>query len=102
MSYASRPGRSLHLTEQSVNTTYSCGVVRDKSFRDKIRSRCHRTGEHAEVPDQPVDVLLIVLHRDEPLFDLAPGREEHATVVLEQPVGVAVAVVDAQEAAVVP
>ena len=42
-----------------------------------------------------------MLDRDEPLFGLAPRREEHAAVVLEQPVGVVVPVVDLQELPVV-
>src|SRR5216683_1038157 len=42
-----------------------------------------------------------MLYRDQPLLDLAPGWQEDAPVVLEKPVGVAVAVIDAEEAAVV-
>jgi hypothetical protein len=58
-------------------------------------------GEDGEVLDQAVNVRLIVLHRDQPLLDLAPGRQENPAVVLEKPVRVAVPVVHAEEAAIV-
>ena len=58
-------------------------------------------GEGAEVGDEAVDVRFVVLHGDQPLLDLAPGRQEHPAVVLEQPVRVAEGVVDGEEAAVV-
>src|SRR5580693_8394534 len=61
---------------------------------------CYRLGEDAEVVDQAVHVGLVVLDRDQPLLDLAPGREEDAAVVLIKPVRVAVPVVNAQETAV--
>ena len=67
----------------------------------KIRSRRYSVGEHTEIRDQTIDVGLIVLNRDEPLLGLAPGRKKDAAVVLEQPVGVAVPVVDGQVVAVV-
>src|SRR6478609_4983465 len=57
-------------------------------------------GEDGEVLDQAVDIRLIVLHRDQPLLDLAPRRQENPAVVLEEPVRVAVPVVHAEEAAV--
>ena len=65
------------------------------------RSAGDGRGERPEVGDQQVDVGLVVLDRDEPLLDLAPRRQEHAAVVLEEPVRVAVAVIDTEEAAVV-
>ena len=58
-----------------------------------------RVGEVVEVGDEPVDVGVGVLHRDQPLLDLAPRRQEHAAVVLDQPVRVAVAVVELEEVA---
>src|SRR6516164_10558927 len=58
-------------------------------------------GESAEVPHQPVDVRLVVLDGDQPLLDLAPGRQEDPAVVLEQPVRVAERVIGGEEAAVV-
>ena len=51
-------------------------------------------GEVVAVGHEPVDVLVGVLHRDQPLLDLAPGRQEGAPVVLDQPVRVAVAAVE--------
>src|SRR5271169_3973346 len=59
------------------------------------------SGEDGEVLDEAVDVRLVVLHRDEPLLDLAPGRQEDPAVVLVEPVRVTVPVVHAEEAAVV-
>ena len=47
-----------------------------------------RSGEDAEVLHEAVDVGLVVLDRDEPLLDLAPGREEDPAVVLIEPVRV--------------
>src|SRR5690242_6804963 len=58
-------------------------------------------GEFSEVRDQAVYIRLIVLHRDQPLLDLAPRRQENPAVVLVEPVRVAVPVVHAEEAAVV-
>src|SRR5438034_2301526 len=60
-----------------------------------------RLGEGDEVGQEAVDVVVAVLDRDQPLLRLAPGRQEHAAVVLEQPVAVAPAAVDGQEVAVV-
>src|ERR1700753_406698 len=57
-------------------------------------------GEFSEVRDQAVDIRLIVLYGDQPLLDLAPRRQENPAVVLVEPVGVAVPVVHAEEAAV--
>ena len=48
-----------------------------------------------------VDVVSAVLDRQRPLLHLPPRRQEHAAVVLVQPVGVAVAGVVAAEVAVV-
>src|SRR5579871_4635205 len=59
-------------------------------------------GEGAEVADEPVDVRFVVLYGDQPLLDLAPGRQEHPAVVLEQPVSVTERAVDGEELAVVP
>src|ERR1700760_4941816 len=58
-------------------------------------------GEFSEVRDQAVDIRLIVLYGYQPLLDLAPRRQEDPAVVLVEPVGVAVPVVHAEEAAVV-
>ena len=55
----------------------------------------------AEVGDEQVDVGLGVLHGQQPLLDLAPGWEEHAPIVLQEPVQVAPLVVDLEEVAVV-
>ena len=53
-----------------------------------------RAGEVVAVGDEAVDVLVGVLHRQQPLLDLAPRRQEAPPVVLHQPVGVAVAAVE--------
>ena len=60
----------------------------------------HR-GQLAEVGDQAVDVGLGVLHRQQPLLDLAPRWEEHPAIVLQEPVQLPPAVVDGEEVAVV-
>src|SRR5579875_1289530 len=56
--------------------------------------------EPGEVRDEPVDVGVAVLNREQPLLDLAPRRQEHATVVLDEPVRLAEPVVDLEEVAV--
>ena len=61
--------------------------------------RSSRSGQDVAVGDEAVDVLVGVLHRHQPLLDLAPGRQERAAVVLHQPVGVAVAPVEPEEVA---
>src|SRR6185437_15929470 len=66
-----------------------------------LGSGTYGLGEFSEVRDQAVDIRLIVLHRDQPLLDLAPRRQENPAVVLVEPVRVAVPVVHAEEAAVV-
>src|SRR5947209_3725490 len=57
-----------------------------------LGSGTYGLGEFSEVCDQAVDIRLIVLHRDQPLLDLAPGREENPAVGLVETVRVAVAV----------
>src|SRR5690242_11886414 len=66
-----------------------------------LGSGTYGLGEFSEVCGQAVDIRLIVLHRDQPLLDLAPRRQENSAVVLVEPVRVAVPVVHAEEAAVV-
>jgi hypothetical protein len=56
-----------------------------------------RRAERTEVRHQPVDARCVMLHGDQPLLDLPPRRQEDPAVVLEQPVRVAVPVVDGQE-----
>ena len=70
-------------------------------FSPRFVASSDGSGEDGEVLDEAVDVRLIVLHRDEPLLDLAPGRQEDPAVVLVEPVRMAVPVVHAEEAAVV-
>src|SRR5690348_12221033 len=57
-------------------------------------------GEDGEVLDQAVYIRFVMLHRDQPLLDLAPRRQENPAVVLVEPVRVAVPVVHAEEAAI--
>src|SRR5467141_3794489 len=78
-------------------STRSCGYAIDLT----PGSWSGGPGEDSEVLDQAVDVRLVVLHRDEPLLDLAPRRQENPAVVLVEPVRVTVPVVRAEEAAVV-
>src|SRR5580698_8120622 len=59
-------------------------------------------GESSEVRDETLDVGLIVLHRDQPLLDFPPGRQEHSAVVLEEPVRVTERILNAAEAAEIP
>jgi hypothetical protein len=51
----------------------------------------------AKLAQEAVDVVLTVLGGDQPLLGLAPRGQEHAAVVLEQPVAVAPAAVDGGE-----
>src|SRR5712671_1550624 len=78
-------------------STRSCGYAIDLT----PGSWSGGPGEDGEVLDQAVDIRLIVLHRNQPLLDLAPRRQENPAVVLVEPVRVAVPVVHAEEAAVV-
>src|SRR6185437_2016337 len=78
-------------------STRSCGYAIDLT----PGSWSGGPGEDGEVCDQAVDIRLIVLHRDQPLLDLAPRRQENPAVVLVEPVRVAVPVIHAEEAAVV-
>src|SRR5215218_8936514 len=56
------------------------------------RSGAEGVGEGGEVRQEPVHVVGGVLGGDQPLLGLAPRGQEHAAVVLEQPVAVAPAV----------
>src|SRR6202042_1149509 len=97
------------LTEHSVNARcyrlelLPWGILR-KTFRitDQITYQelgAERGGEPGKVVGEPGDVRLVVLHRDQPLLDLSPGRQEDPAIVLVEPVRVAVGIVDAEEAA---
>ena len=61
--------------------------------------RGDRLGEPGEVGREPVDIVAVVLNRQQPLLHLAPWREEHAAIVLHQPVQVAESGVDLEEVA---
>src|SRR6516164_8525566 len=54
-----------------------CGLA---ALRLVLRS--YGVRERAEVLDEEVHVRLVVLHGDQPLLDLAPGRQEDPAVVL--------------------
>src|SRR5205823_4925195 len=119
-----RGRRQPYLTEHSVNTgtlvslqrgtqDLACNGSRIDGRRGH-REGCHcgaiglppsswsgGPGEDGEVLDQAVDIRFVMLHRDQPLLDLAPWRQENPAVVLVEPVRVAVPVVHAEEAAVV-
>src|SRR5512146_3246666 len=45
-----------------------------------LGSGAYGLGEFSEVCDQALDIRLIVLHRDQPLLDLAPRRQENPAV----------------------
>src|SRR6201991_1432930 len=64
--------------------------------RGGARDRC---GEPAEVRGESVDIVLVVLNRQQPLLHLPPWREEYTAIVLHQPVQVAESGVDFQEIA---
>ena len=69
--------------------------------RSRRRVGAAGVAKRSTLAHEPVDVLVGVLHRDRPLLALAPRRQEHAAVVLVQPVRVAELVVDVEEVAVV-
>ncbi len=56
-------------------------------------------GEPGEVGGEPVDIVLVVLNRQQPLLHLPPWREKHTAIVLHEPVQVAQSGVDLQEVA---
>src|ERR1035441_7704373 len=59
--------------------------------------RPDRGGKGGKIRHELVNIVRIVLNRDQPLLDLAPWRQEDAAVVLEQPVGIDVRIVDAEK-----
>src|SRR5881628_17595 len=61
--------------------------------------RGDRGGERGEVARETVDIVDRVLNRQQPLLHLPPWREEHATVVLHEPVQVPQPGVDLEEVA---
>src|SRR4051794_2152842 len=65
----------------------------------RARSVRHRFGEPGEVGREPVDVVAVVLHGQQPLLHLPPWREEYATIVLHEPVQVAQSRIDPEEVA---
>src|SRR6478609_5813256 len=64
-----------------------------------VRSTRHRRSQPGEVRGEPVDVVAVVLDGKEPLLHLAPRGEEHAAIVLHQPVQLTVSGIDLQEVA---
>ena len=78
--------------------TRPSGVV---DRRRRAVMRAGRAAKRSRLAAATVDVVSGVLDRQRPLLHLPPRREEHAAVVLVQPVGVAVAGVVAAEVAVV-
>src|SRR5580692_3911099 len=77
-----------------------CGAPMVMAARLWLWRPADGSSEDGEVLHEAVDVGLVVLDRDQPLLDLAPGREEDPAVVLIEPVRVAVPVVNAEETAV--
>src|SRR6478752_5337118 len=49
----------------------------------------NRLGEPGEVGGEPVDIVRVVLNRQQPLLHLPPWREKHTAIVLHEPVQVA-------------
>ena len=56
-------------------------------------------GEPGEVRGEPVDIVRVVLNRQQPLLHLPPWREKHTAIVLHEPVQVAESGVDLEEIA---
>src|ERR1700754_2610824 len=63
--------------------------------RPRSGSRRHRGGprdhlsEPAEIRGESVDIVLVVLNRQQPLLHLPPWREKYTAIVLHEPVQVA-------------
>src|SRR6195952_4719374 len=56
-------------------------------------------GDPGEIVREPVDIVAVVLNRQQPLLHLPPWRQEYAAIVLHQPVQVAQSGVDMQKVA---
>ena len=61
------------------------------------RSGRHRLGEPGEIGGEPVDIVRVVLNRQQPLLHLPPWREKHTAIVLHEPVQMAESGVDLKE-----
>jgi hypothetical protein len=58
-----------------------------------------RLCEPGKVRGEPVDIVHVVLNRQQPLLHLPPWREKYTAIVLHQPVQVAESGVDLEEVA---
>src|SRR5687767_8207964 len=63
------------------------------------RSGGHRLGEPGEVGREPIDIVRVVLDRQQPLLHLPPWREKHPAIVLHEPVQMAESGVNLQKVA---
>src|SRR5687767_2652214 len=72
----SPPGTSRSIPS-TATTSSNCLTSPASWTRPPAMSGGHRLGERREVGQEPVDVLVGVLGRDQPLLGLAPGRQEH-------------------------
>src|SRR3954469_24058906 len=94
--------KSMPLTAATSPNDFASPTSRTAPPPDVVGPSTDRGSEPVEVCGEPVDVRVIVLHRQQPLLHLPPRRQKYATVVLDEPVRVAQAVVDAEEVTVFP
>src|SRR6476646_11217990 len=66
-------------------------------FMETGQSSRDRLCEPGKVRGEPVDIVHVVLNRQQPLLHLPPWREKYTAIVLHQPVQVAESGVDLQE-----
>src|SRR5882757_5263086 len=66
-------------------------------FTGTFQSGRHRLAEPGEVGGEPVDIVRVVLNRQQPLLHLPPWREKHTAIVLHQPVQVAESGINLEE-----
>src|SRR5690349_12843986 len=92
--------RSIPVTAGTPsNDLTSCSSRIAPPFIRAGLSRRYRFGEPGEVGREPIDVVAVVLNREQPLLHLPPWWEKYAAIVLHQPVQVAQPGVDLQEVA---
>jgi hypothetical protein len=68
-------------------------------FMETGQSSRDRLCEPGKVRGEPVDIVHVVLNRQQPLLHLPPWREKYTAIVLHQPVQVAESGVDLEEVA---
>src|SRR3954470_18554448 len=92
--------RSIPVTAGTPSNDFtSCSSRIAPPFILADPSRRDRLGEPGEVGREPIDIVAVVLNRQQPLLHLPPWREENSAIVLHQPVQVAESGIDLQEIA---